>query len=122
MERGSQSPSLLNAFISDYHSGKSGWKARGQLADWRQENDNTPPVSMVQVHEDVEFEPGLVNVFIGANGNGKSNLLEALGVLSAAIQGRVDYAALLRRGVRPGLPAMVQVRILRHETKQLHLF
>ncbi len=56
--------------------------------------------------EDVEFEPGLVNVFIGANGSGKSNLLEALGVLSAAVQGRVDDAALLRRGVRPGVPAL----------------
>ena len=33
---------------------------------------------------DVEVELGVVNVFIGANGSGKSNLLEALGVLSAA--------------------------------------
>jgi energy-coupling factor transporter ATP-binding protein EcfA2 len=47
-----------------------------------------------------------VNVFIGANGSGKSNLLEALGVLSAAVQGRVDDSALLRRGVRPGVPAL----------------
>ncbi len=31
---------------------------------------------------------------------GKSNLLEALGVLSAAVSGRVDDEALLRRGVR----------------------
>lgn len=56
--------------------------------------------------EDVEFEPGRVNVLIGANGSGKSNLLEALGVLSAAISGRVDDEALLRRGVRPGVPAL----------------
>jgi hypothetical protein len=56
--------------------------------------------------EDVEFEPGLVNVLIGANGSGKSNLLEALGVLSAAVFGRVDDEALLRRGVRPGVPAL----------------
>lgn len=46
------------------------------------------------------------NVFIGANGSGKSNLLEALGVLSAAANGRVDDEALLRRGVRPGVPAL----------------
>ena len=56
--------------------------------------------------EDVEFEPGRVNVLIGANGSGKSNLLEALGVLSAAVSGRVDDEALLRRGVRPGVPAL----------------
>jgi energy-coupling factor transporter ATP-binding protein EcfA2 len=56
--------------------------------------------------EDVEFEPGRVNVLVGANGSGKSNLLEAIGVLSAAVQGRVDDEGLLRRGVRPGVPAL----------------
>ena len=56
--------------------------------------------------EDVEFEPGRVNVLIGANGSGKSNLLEALGVLSTAVSGRVDDAGLLYRGVRPGVPAL----------------
>ena len=54
----------------------------------------------------VAVELGLVNVFIGANGSGKSNLLEALGVLSAAADGKVDDQALLSRGVRPGLPAL----------------
>lgn len=56
--------------------------------------------------EDVQFELGRVNVFIGANGSGKSNLLEALGVLSSAVSGRVDDESLLRRGVRPGVPAL----------------
>ena len=49
---------------------------------------------------------GVVNVIIGANGSGKSNLLEALGVLAAAADGKVDDQALLSRGVRPGLPAL----------------
>lgn len=44
------------------------------------------------------MELGHVNVFIGANGSGKSNLLEALGVLSAAANGKVDEQALLARG------------------------
>lgn len=56
--------------------------------------------------EDVTVELGLVNVFVGANGSGKSNLLEALGVLSAAAYGRVDDETLLSRGVRPGAPAL----------------
>ena len=56
--------------------------------------------------DDVAVDLGLVNVFIGANGSGKSNLLEALGVLSAAADGKVDDQALLARGVRPGLPAL----------------
>ncbi len=56
--------------------------------------------------EDVTVELGVVNVFIGANGSGKTNLLEALGVLAAAADGKVDDQALLARGVRPGLPAL----------------
>jgi hypothetical protein len=47
-----------------------------------------------------------VNVFIGANGSGKSNLLEAVGVLSAAADGKVNDQVLLQRGVRPGLPQL----------------
>jgi predicted ATPase len=49
---------------------------------------------------------GQINVFIGANGSGKSNLLEGLGVLGAAAYGRVDDETLLRRGVRPGVPRL----------------
>ena len=56
--------------------------------------------------EDVTVDLGRVNVFVGANGSGKSNLLEALGILSAAADGKVDDQALLARGVRPGLPAL----------------
>ena len=56
--------------------------------------------------KDVTVDLGLVNVFIGANGSGKSNLLEALGVLSAAADGKVDDQSLLARGVRPGVPAL----------------
>lgn len=49
---------------------------------------------------------GRVNCLIGANGSGKSNLLEALGVLGAAANGVVDDESLLRRGVRAGLPRL----------------
>lgn len=56
--------------------------------------------------EKVEIELGLVNVFVGANGSGKSNLLEAVGVLSAAADGKVDDKVLLQRGVRPGVPEL----------------
>ncbi len=54
----------------------------------------------------LKIDLGRVNVFIGANGSGKSNLLEALGVLGAAAFGRVDDETLLRRGVRPGVPQL----------------
>ena len=55
---------------------------------------------------DLELSLGHVNVFIGANGSGKSNILEALGVLSAAAFGIVDDESLQRRGVRPGVPKL----------------
>jgi predicted ATPase len=55
---------------------------------------------------DQEFEPGQVNVLIGANGNGKTALLEAIGMLSTAISGYVDDEALQRRGVRLGIPQL----------------
>ena len=54
----------------------------------------------------LDIELGRINLFIGANGSGKSNLLEALGVLGAAAFGRVDDETLLRRGVRPGVPRL----------------
>ncbi|MBK6727601.1 MAG: AAA family ATPase [Xanthomonadales bacterium] len=49
---------------------------------------------------------GRVNCFIGANGVGKSNVLEAIGVLGAAASGRVDDEAIIRRGVRAALPRL----------------
>ncbi|QFH87907.1 AAA family ATPase (plasmid) [Enterobacter hormaechei] len=52
------------------------------------------------------IELGRVNCFIGANGVGKSNILEALGVIGAAANGSVDDESLLRRGVRAGVAGL----------------
>ena len=54
-------------------------------------------------HLDQTIELGLVNVFVGSNGSGKSNLLEAIGLASAAAWGQVSDQTLLYRGVRPGV-------------------
>ena len=54
----------------------------------------------------LELELGRINVFVGANGSGKSNLLEAVGVLGAAAFGLVDDETLQSRGVRPGVPQL----------------
>ncbi len=74
--------------------------------------------------DDVTVDLGLVNVFIGANGAGKSNLLEALGILSAAADGKVDDQSLLARGVRPGLPALYKSAFPASPGKKIppHLF
>ena len=72
--------------------------------------------------EKVTVDLGIVNVFIGANGSGKSNLLEALGILSAASDGRVNDQALLARGVRPGLPAFYKSAFPSKKRIPSHLF
>lgn len=54
----------------------------------------------------VQFEPGNINVFIGANGAGKSTFLEAIGLLSLAMTDRVDETGLARKGVRLSTPAL----------------
>lgn len=56
--------------------------------------------------EQVEVSLGCVNVFIGANGSGKSNLLESLGFVSSIAEGRLDDQALARRGVRTSAPTL----------------
>jgi len=49
---------------------------------------------------DLELEVGRVNLFIGENGSGKSNLLEALVFVSAAGSNKLDNEFLVSRGLR----------------------
>ncbi|WP_222948435.1 AAA family ATPase [Vibrio cholerae] len=62
------------------------------------------------------IELGRVNCFIGANGVGKSNILEALGVIGAAAKGVVDDESLLRRGVRAGVPKLYKSSFVSERT------
>lgn len=55
---------------------------------------------------EVSFQPGKVNVFIGANGSGKSTILEAIGILSAAMTDRVNNNSLQRKGIRLSAAAL----------------
>lgn len=59
---------------------------------------------------DASFEPGRLNVFIGANGSGKTTILEAIGLLSAAMTDRVDGNSLQRKGIRLSAPALYKSR------------
>ncbi|RKZ00783.1 chromosome segregation protein SMC [Candidatus Fermentibacteria bacterium] len=70
---------------------------------------------------EVTVDLGQINVFIGANGSGKSNILEAVGVLSAAASGVVDDESLLRRGVRPGVPLLYKTSF-RKKRISSHIF
>jgi predicted ATPase len=50
---------------------------------------------------DVVWEPGSLNVLIGLNGSGKSNLLRALQLLKAAAEGRLSKTILSWGGMAP---------------------
>lgn len=65
---------------------------------------------------EAELSFGNVNIFIGANGSGKTNILEAIGVVSAASYGIVDDESLLRRGIRPGVPRLYKTSNKKHKT------
>lgn len=56
--------------------------------------------------DDVTFDPGQVNIFIGANGSGKTTILEAVGLLSAALTDRIDNNSMNRKGIRLSVPRL----------------
>lgn len=55
---------------------------------------------------DLTVELGRVNVFIGANGVGKSNILEAVAMCAASRGGHVEIKDLLSKGVRVARPEL----------------
>jgi predicted ATPase len=51
---------------------------------------------------------GRVNVFIGENGAGKSNILEAIALAGAAHAGKLDNEFLASRGIRVATPRLMR--------------
>ncbi len=62
----------------------------------------------------MDISLGNLNLLIGSNGCGKTNILEAIGVLSSAVYGVIDDESLLRRGVRPGVPRLYKTSNKKH--------
>lgn len=58
------------------------------------------------IHDD-SIELGRVNVFIGENGVGKSNILEALAFASAAKDDKLDVEGLYSKGIRVAKPNLI---------------
>lgn len=56
--------------------------------------------------QELDMDLGQINRLLGANGCGKSNILEALGIVSAAVYGMVDEETICRRGGRPEVPRL----------------
>jgi predicted ATPase len=55
---------------------------------------------------DLKLELGRINLFIGENGCGKTNILEAMAMAAAAVSDRLDTEELYLRGVRVAKPAI----------------
>lgn len=70
---------------------------------------------------DAEIELGRVNLFIGGNGSGKSNVLEAIGVLASALSRGISETDLARKGVRLTPPALMKSAFKGDLPKTLHL-
>lgn len=56
---------------------------------------------------DIELSLANTNVFIGANGSGKSNLLEAIGMVAAVRSHRIDLKDMILKGVRIAKPDLM---------------
>ena len=54
-----------------------------------------------------QFPLGRLNVFVGRNGSGKTNILEAIGLASAAHDEALDSENLKKRGIKPTKPSLM---------------
>ena len=69
--------------------------------------------------QELEIELGRVTVLIGANGCGKSNILEAISLCSAAAANKLDYEFLASRGIRvPDDPHFMRSAFEAQHTKE----
>lgn len=57
-------------------------------------------ISRFKSIKDLTLDLGRVNIFVGANGSGKSNILEAIGIASASIYRGLGDSDLARKGIR----------------------
>jgi AAA domain, putative AbiEii toxin, Type IV TA system/AAA ATPase domain len=67
---------------------------------------------------DHSIELGRINIFIGENGSGKTNIVEAVATASAAIEDKLGIEELYARGVRIARPATTISSFLRIQPAQ----
>jgi len=68
--------------------------------------------------ENIDIELGRFNVFIGANGSGKSNILEAIAMIGASKGNDLDLDGLMDRGVRIANPRLTLSSFLGKQTNK----
>ncbi|NGM72837.1 AAA family ATPase [Sphingobacterium sp. SGL-16] len=66
---------------------------------------------------DADIELGLINVFIGENGCGKSNILEAVALISASKSDDLNFDGLYSKGVRIARPDLMVSSFLEKKQK-----
>lgn len=66
---------------------------------------------------DDTIELGKINVFIGENGCGKSNILEAMAMMSASFDNSLDNEGLYSKGVRVAKPTLMRNEFLSGKKK-----
>lgn len=69
---------------------------------------NKIKISNYKSLNELEIEPGRLNVIIGENGCGKSNFLEAVTLAGAASMGKLDNEFLANRGIRVTNPKLMR--------------
>ncbi|NDV60749.1 AAA family ATPase [Bacteroides sp. 519] len=65
---------------------------------------------------DLSLDLGRVNVFIGANGSGKSNILEAIAMAASVRSTQIEVKELISKGVRVAKPYLMQSSFPEHKT------
>jgi AAA15 family ATPase/GTPase len=72
--------------------------------------------------QSLELDLGRLNVFIGANGSGKSNILEGIAFGSAAMENKLDDEFLANRGFRTNEPNLLKPRFDKGKYKKNFYF
>ena len=72
--------------------------------------------------QSLNLELGRLNVFIGANGSGKSNILEAIAFGSAAMENKLDDEFLANRGFRTTEPQQLKSGFSKESLKKQLVF
>ena len=69
---------------------------------------------------DAQLEFGRVNLLVGANGSGKSNLLEAIGLYAACLGRGISADVLSAKGVRLSAARIFKSSFKKRPTPSLH--
>src|SRR5882672_8947123 len=70
---------------------------------------------------DHTIELGRINVFIGENGCGKTNILEAVAMAGAALKNRLEVEELFNRGMRVAKPSFMRSSFTGAKSKEIVL-